>query len=481
MWARSPWAAGTGPVLAAAVPVLVFEYLRARPALDMVLRAPAHHFAVVTAASLLAGVVAAVIGLAGWRQRNLQVTFVGLAFMSLAFIFALHGFSTPGFVMGPTSLPSAAAQLSVLTCAVWLAFSVASSGSGPVRAAAGRQRWLVPGWAAALAALWAASLRWPRLWDGLAGGGPGTRWVLAGLTLALLALAAVRYWQSYLYTRFPLQLAMVFACAWLASAQYIMAAGTVWRASWWIYHGLLVLAAGALVVGLLRQYGMGTSLAEAAVGLWTDDPVRRLRAGLSESVRALVLALEARDPYTAGHSYRVALSAVRMGQAMGLPGHLLRALAQGAMLHDVGKFEVPEAVLNKPGPLTPEERRLVEQHPVAGYRIASRLGLPPEELGIVRHHHERWDGTGYPDGLEGEQIPLLARIVAVADVYDALTSERAYRPAWSHQQARTYILDQAGRQFDPHCVRVWAELTQAGPIVQPLAQPAALRPVASER
>ena len=456
-------ATGLGPLMAAALPVLLFEYLRRLSPVDPVVRAPFSHFVVVTVTSILASIVGTAIGLAGLRQRNIQVTFLGLAFMSLSLLFAVHGLATPDFILGPTRLVSVAAQLSVLLTALWLGLSATSSAWAPIRQLAARQHLLVPAWGLLLAALAVAGLRWPHVLDGLPVGRGPVGWLFAGFTVSVLLPAPVRYWQSYRYSRFPLPMAIVYTCAWLAAAQYIMTAGSAWRLSWWIYHLLLLMAAAAVVLGLLRQYAHGTSLVEAARGLLMEDPVRRLQAGLSDSVRALIVATEARDPYTAGHSYRVALSAVRLGEAMGLSGHQLRALAQGGLLHDVGKFQIPEAILNKAGPLSPEERQIVQRHPVTGFRMCSRLGFLKEELDIVRYHHERWDGTGYPEGLAGEQIPLLARIVAVVDVYDALTSERAYRRAWSHEQARTYILEQAGRQFDPRCVEVWSRLSAGGP------------------
>ncbi|HEX6971931.1 MAG TPA: HD-GYP domain-containing protein, partial [Limnochordia bacterium] len=144
--------------------------------------------------------------------------------------------------------------------------------------------------------------------------------------------------------------------------------------------------------------------------------------------------------------------AVRIGEEMGLGPEALRALAQGGLLHDIGKIHVSDAILNKPGPLTPEEQAIIQRHPEDGYAMARGLGTLTAELDVIRYHHERWDGSGYPRGLRGEKIPLLARVLAVADVYDALTSHRAYRPAWSEQQALAYVREQAGRQFDPDCV-----------------------------
>lgn len=127
---------------------------------------------------------------------------------------------------------------------------------------------------------------------------------------------------------------------------------------------------------------------------------------------------------------------VHLGKALALPPEELRALAQAGVVHDVGKIEVPDAILNKQGKLEPLERALINQHPANGERIGRTLGLHRLELEVTRHHHERWDGSGYPDGLAGT-YPLLARIMAVADVYDAETSARAYQPARNHEEARS--------------------------------------------
>ncbi len=140
-----------------------------------------------------------------------------------------------------------------------------------------------------------------------------------------------------------------------------------------------------------------------------------------------------------------------IGQEMRLPAGRLRALAQGALLHDVGKIGVPDAILHKPGPLTDEERAVIEEHPARGDQILAASFPDAGERAVIRHHHERWDGRGYPDRLAGVAIPAEARIAAVADVYDALRSERSYRGALSREQARAYIQENAGTHFDPAC------------------------------
>jgi putative nucleotidyltransferase with HDIG domain len=179
-----------------------------------------------------------------------------------------------------------------------------------------------------------------------------------------------------------------------------------------------------------------------------------------EALRALVAAVEAKDGYTHGHSARVAATSVRLGQRMGLRPQVLRRLAQGALLHDIGKIGIPDEILNKPGALTREERARIEEHPVIGWDIVRRAPTLREALHAVRHHHERFDGDGYPDGLRGDEIPLVARIVAVADVWDALTSDRAYRPAWSRQRAVDHIAAARGTQFDPVALDAFLKLLE---------------------
>jgi len=156
---------------------------------------------------------------------------------------------------------------------------------------------------------------------------------------------------------------------------------------------------------------------------------------------------------------------------MGLGPSQLRELGQGAVLHDIGKIGTADAVLNKPGPLTPDERAWIEQHPVAGWEIVRQAPSLHAALSVVRHHHERWDGTGYPAGLAGDSIPLPARLAAVADVWDALTSERAYRPAWSAQRALDHIVAGSGTQFDPACVEGFLDVLAAQGVA-PTGEPA---------
>lgn len=188
----------------------------------------------------------------------------------------------------------------------------------------------------------------------------------------------------------------------------------------------------------------------------------RLQRAFLQSLLGLANALEAKDPYTRGHSERVARLAQQLGRRLGCSSDQRRLIAQAGLLHDLGKIGIPESVLRKAGPLTAEEWVLMREHPVVGSRIVSPLEFFAEGALIIRHHHERQDGSGYPAGLSGEAIPLGARIVAVADVYDALTSDRPYRKSLGRAEALSRIEEAAERLLDPRVVSTFLRLAADG-------------------
>ncbi|MBK7450447.1 MAG: HD-GYP domain-containing protein [Anaerolineales bacterium] len=166
-------------------------------------------------------------------------------------------------------------------------------------------------------------------------------------------------------------------------------------------------------------------------------------------------ALELRDELTEGHTRRVTEMTLKLARLLKLSDADLVQIRRGAFLHDIGKMGIPDAILHKPGPLTDEERNIIEQHTQYAYDMLSKIPFLQDAIDIPYCHHEHWDGHGYPRGLKGEGIPLFARIFAVVDVWDALTSDRPYRRAWKKAEARQYILDRAGTQFDPRMVDVF--------------------------
>ncbi|NTU85192.1 MAG: HD domain-containing protein, partial [Chloroflexales bacterium] len=172
-------------------------------------------------------------------------------------------------------------------------------------------------------------------------------------------------------------------------------------------------------------------------------------------------ALELRDKETQGHSRRVTELTIRLARAVGLSEEELVHIRRGALLHDIGKMGIPDAILLKPGPLTREEREVIKLHPGYAYALLKPIPFLRPALDIPHYHHERWDGTGYPRGLAGDEIPLAARIFAVVDVYDAVTSNRPYQTAWPLEKARAMLVEEAGRHFDPQVVAAFLRILDA--------------------
>jgi putative nucleotidyltransferase with HDIG domain len=203
----------------------------------------------------------------------------------------------------------------------------------------------------------------------------------------------------------------------------------------------------------------------------------RLEAAHVQFVGSLAHALDARDRYTAGHSNRVSHLAVAVARAMELEPRKVEWIRTGALLHDIGKIGIPDHVLQKPGKLTEEEWAMIKEHPVIGRRILEGVSGLAYFLGAVEFHHENWDGSGYPKGQHGEQTPIDARIIHVSDAFDAMTSDRPYRPGMKHERALEILCENAGTQFDPRIVDLFVNL----PDEVLHWQPASAKPAASAR
>jgi putative nucleotidyltransferase with HDIG domain len=211
-------------------------------------------------------------------------------------------------------------------------------------------------------------------------------------------------------------------------------------------------------LGRARQIADQITVALANARLIND--LERLTWG---ALTALARAIDAKSPWTSGHSERVTTLAVKVGRAMDLDPEALETLRRAGLLHDVGKIGIPGRVLDKPKGLTPEEVHLMQSHTTVGARILEPIDVLNDVVPVAMHHHEWYDGTGYPDGLAGDEIPLLARVLSVADVYDALTSDRPYRDGLDPEVAVRIIREGAGTQFDPKIVEVFANLNHAAP------------------
>jgi HD-GYP domain-containing protein (c-di-GMP phosphodiesterase class II) len=223
----------------------------------------------------------------------------------------------------------------------------------------------------------------------------------------------------------------------------------------------------------LHQYTQGqlTTLslfaAKAAIEIENSKLYQELEDAYFDTVAALSNAIEARDRYTRGHNERVWQITLGIAKGLGWSEDKIKELKMGAMLHDIGKIGVPDAILNKPGSLTPQEFAIMKRHPEVGANMVDKITFLNPALPYILYHHERFDGKGYPIGLRGEDIPLQGRLLAVVDTFDAITSDRPYRKGRSIDQAIIEIQNNAGTQFDPGVVAAFIstiEYLEATPV-----------------
>ena len=220
-----------------------------------------------------------------------------------------------------------------------------------------------------------------------------------------------------------------------------------------IWIGVIaVFAALYVALALLVRKASSTAVSLRTRSLELLESYRRLEESSLEAIETLNATVDAKDPYTAGHSQRVQRIALAIGGELGLARDRMKALRHGALLHDIGKIGVPDVILTKPATLTPAEYDVIKRHPVDGARIVEKLGRLRAAVPLIRHHHERWDGRGYPDGLAGDAIPLEAAIVGLSDAWDAMTTDRPYHRALTLEEAVEEIRAGRGTQFAPAVV-----------------------------
>jgi HD-GYP domain-containing protein (c-di-GMP phosphodiesterase class II)/HAMP domain-containing protein len=202
---------------------------------------------------------------------------------------------------------------------------------------------------------------------------------------------------------------------------------------------------------------------QVAVAVETAELKRKEERAYIETVSALAAAVEARDKYTRGHSRRVTEFSVEIARRMGKPGWFVKDLESAALLHDIGKIGIPDTILHNVGQLPPDGMAFILGHPIGGENILKPVGSLARLCPIVRHHHERFDGSGYPDGLKGEEIPIAARVISVADSFDAMISMRAYKPTRDREDAMKELVRCRGSQFDPECVDAFIDYLKEHP------------------
>ncbi|HEY7399478.1 MAG TPA: HD domain-containing phosphohydrolase [Actinomycetota bacterium] len=433
---------------------------RAIPALDPIFESPVFHIYVVSAIAGCALLVALATSAFAARDGRSAPILLAIGCIAVGFMMLAHGLTTPGILGRPLNMwVGRLPVLALATFALCLAAAARTDGivSRVVATSPRAALWLPM---ATIALLSLAIAIDPTSFAGTAPipGETQLRSIILGASAIILLLVGAHHWRRWRLGRDRIELALVLA-SWLAmSALLSLTYGTFWRLSWWDYHLYLLAGFSAAAWAVVTGYRGTHTLHGAVGGINVRDPVEQVAQRHPDALNALVGAVEAKDPYTHGHSSRVASMSTRIGLRLALEPDRVRGLHQGAVLHDVGKISVPDHILNKPGALEPEEWIEIQRHPEVGWALAGKAASLQGALSAIRHHHERWDGSGYPDRLGGNDIPLFGRIVAVADVWDALTSDRAYRPAWEPDRAVSHIAAGSGTLFDPACVEAFLDV-----------------------
>jgi putative nucleotidyltransferase with HDIG domain len=412
---------------------------------------PEDHFFPVVIAAGTAAVVAFGVTMAGIRARDGRAILLGTAFSTTTALLAVHGFATPGVIVGMNGVIALAGGASLPVGTTLLALTALPGLRRPRRIAP--LLILQAVLAIGVLSLGAIALAVPSLVPMVpqAGSPPALGLLAWGLVcLAVLGHRAVR---THALTQRPADLLVIAGCSWLAVSLYTQLVPGPGNLAFYTGH--------ALELGGIALVGIPTALDLARGGasrplvgdLSAIELVAAEEAYLGTRVRSLLVRLADRDMSTEEHTRRVALLAARVAEELKLSPSSRRQLAVGGLLHDIGKLRVPLEILNKPGSLTDEEFAEIRRHPESGRRLLDELGGFSETVrNLVSDHHERLDGTGYPRGLKECDLTIETRILAACDVYDALVSDRVYRSAWTPERALGLLHQESGTGFDPKVV-----------------------------
>jgi HD-GYP domain-containing protein (c-di-GMP phosphodiesterase class II) len=484
------------------VPLATFFYLTdVNATRDRVVSVPVPHFYIVSTAALAAMVLGILVGIASVRTREPRTFFVAAGFLVVAGVFSVHGLTTPGPTMLVHEQHNAiliSARLSLFLGGILFCLSAIPLPRRIDATIARNHGALMFALVGLLAIYIGANLAKPDLLDFVPTGTepssstskgvesptipsysygydsvPGseasapaapannrTREVgralsdgMSLVTIAFFLFAAWRYFETYEYTRTPATGALAAGLVLLAEAQVIMTLGVVWHLSWWLYHVVMLIGFVIPIAAIGMAYRRGSSLTQIVDGLFVRDAFARVERSFPEAIGVLIAAIEKKDPYLRGHMRRVGELTADIADELDLPDETARTASHAALLHDIGKLGLPSAILHKPGRLTDEEFEILKVHPERGYEMVMQAPALVAAAPAIRWHHERLDGTGYPDRIDKSRIPIEARIVAVADVWDALTSDRVYRRAMNDATAREIMRGEAGAKLDEECVR----------------------------
>jgi len=454
------WAATGTLLLASPLWLVVAQW---RPQWDPAVMAQTQHFWVVSGAALMASGLAAVVIASARSLRHTQALFVALGFLALSAIFSAHGLTTwPGKQSHVHPYDPSGTVVSA-----WLSLAAAALfiGIGSLRLGLRQQAFVAKhghrlflGVLVVVVGYTIATVFVDGLWGWIPWRSTSFRLITTGASVGLFLVGAYRYARVWWLVGLSIHGSMAVAMVLLAESQLIMATREAWHLSWWIYHVLLVIAFTVLLVSWALEARRARSLSVIAEGLALQGALSGLKPAAMDGVARLLDALEVKDPVTSGHVFRVQEHAEAIARELHLGPDQTEYIGIAGKLHDIGKIGTPDHILLKPGKLTPAEYQVVQEHAPRGHRIASRVSMLRRVREIIRAHHERFDGAGYPDGLKGEEIPIEARIIAVADTFDAMTSDRPYKKALSIEAALDELRRVAGTQLDPRCVAAFEQI-----------------------
>ncbi|MDA8044671.1 MAG: HD domain-containing protein [Actinomycetota bacterium] len=420
---------------------------------------PAVLFALVLVAASLCVVTSGLVVLRAWRSGVAEAAALGTFFMSVSLLPLAHGLTVPGIIYGPNTATAAAVYWAVPvgSLLMWPTFFPRRRWANRVMTA---WRPLVLAALAAQTVLFAAVLARPD-WLPAPPAGTAVAALAVAPIVAFCGLLSFRHLRLGWLARSKGPLAVSVSAVFLAASNLVFVARGPWTPAFWLAHGLDatgVLAGTVIAAATYRRSGTA-ALLMAPIDAIT--PLRAIEVGLDPLVGRFVADLERKDPITRNHVVRTAHMAAAVAEELRLSFDQVRVVALGGLLHDIGKLQVPDHILNKAGALEPAEYEIVKRHPVDGERLV--LGAPAlaDLAPVIRGHHERVDGRGYPDGRAGGDIPIGARIVAACDAYDAIANTRQYRAGAGQEKALTVLAEHTGTQWDYRVVAAVTRVVRA--------------------
>lgn len=459
---RNPDAAAWLRLVAPAAAAVVVALLP--PLADLRWAAPQLLFWAIAFLATGCAVGAAVVIAVGWRRRLAEVTLLGGLLMATSLLPLAHGLTTPGVVYGENPATMVAAFVAV---PAGLFAGLPLLLPGRLALAVHWRAWTLTSVALVVAAC-AALLTWPGAIPAPQAGSP-VALAAVGLSLAGTGVLAMRHLRLYRIGRRSASLAASAGFSYLGLSTLVWLGAAPWSPAFWLAHVADVLGVIGAIIGLVLAHRRDLSLTATLAPVVNRDPLVALELGLAPAIHAFIAALDARDQVTRDHVVRVGEMVMRVGARAGLDGTTLRALGLGGLLHDIGKLSTPQAILAKPGMLDDGELVVMRDHAAQGAALLAADPLLAPVAPLVRSHHERIDGGGYPDGLAGEEIPRGARIIAACDAWDAMTSDRPYRRGMGHSEARAILEAEAAHHWGPDVVGLLlAELDANGPILSPV-------------